>query len=189
MINRIIGSRVIACVLIVLLISTIGLFDSAYADDRQENDNEIMFEINKDSDNIIYYFTEDENGNIKIIDEGKAVLIDSAFGFLTVNSWVGNNVNMTIKVTSESALLSHSGTISFLKVTSLGLPGSVFNSATFSTSSPIGLHTLYKQVTMNACGKSQIYIKLSNLKVYDTYGDVLSMNPIGPKKFKKSNFS
>lgn len=98
---------------------------------------------------------------------------------ILLKTWVGYIIEDQIHLT---------GTIHFLSVTSVGTVGSEFNSMTFSTSSPIGVHTLYKQVTMNACGKTKIYIKLTDLKVYDTYGNVISMYNFGPMKFIKSNY-
>lgn len=188
--NSRINNIVIRLFLAIIVISlAIAANDFAYADEIQNQYQDSIIELNEDNDDTIYYFVDNGNGEITITNGNqiKSGILDPV-GSLTVTGWSGNNVAMTIKVTSDTAMLRHTGTIHFLSVTSVGTVGSEFNSMTFSTSSPIGVHTLYKQVTMNACGKTKIYIKLTDLKVYDTYGNVISMYNFGPKKYKKSNY-
>ena len=110
-------------------------------------------------------------------------------GTLTVTSWIGTNVTFTIKVRSmENAIKKHTGTIEFYKVNSLGMMGNIFNSMTFYLHNGAGTRTMTDTYTMNAQSNTKIYIKLTNMRVEDIFGDILALTDC-KKRFNKSDFS
>lgn len=110
-------------------------------------------------------------------------------GTLTVTSWIGTNVTFTINITSsQNAMKKHTGTIEFYKVNSLGMMGTIFNSMPFYLKNGAGTNTMTDTYTMNAQSNTKIYIKLTNLRVEDIFGDVLALTDC-QKRYNKSDFS
>ena len=142
---------------------------------------------------LTYGLIVDKDGNLKAIDSYS--IIDTIFGTqiyvgtLTINSWVGSNVNFTINITSSgSAIKRHTGTIEFYKVNSIGTMGSLFNSDTFSLRYGAGTKTMTDVFNMNAQSNSKIYIKLTKLRVEDIMGEILALSD-ARRRCNKSDFS
>ena len=172
-------------IIIVVMALVMMCSSFAFADDRNTNDN--ANEITEESSGIIldlgelepgktvsYYMIEGPDGELMATTNPSSVAIFA--GSITANSWVGNTINYTIRVTSTGIQMRrHWGTVKLYKVTSLGLQGAEINSATFTTSYSSGTYVLTYNDNINTTGVNKVFLKVINPKVEDIYGDITQM--------------
>lgn len=180
--------------LVMLIVLTGSIPTFAITEENTINDNLVIdqSEMN-DNQQITYGLFMNNDGQIE------AIRTNSILGFpfgteiyvgsLTVKSWIGSNVTFSIKINSkERAMSKHTGRIEFYKVKALGV-GDLFNSMNFSLKDGAGTNEMSEEYTMNAQKNTKIYIKLTNLMVWDSNKEALALTPTLPQRYNKSDFS
>jgi hypothetical protein len=140
---------------------------------------------------LTYILVEKEDGTMDVIDPVSVLDFDYGtqiyVGALTVKKWEGKNITFSIKIISSNRTMkSHYGVIEFYKAKTLGI-GNLFNSMTFSLRYGAGTKTMADEYTMSAEGNTKIYIKLTNMYVEDSFGEILSLSN-STRLIKKSDY-